>query len=88
VSPSTKAILVVHLYGRLAEMDAINKIIQNNLLVIEDAAQSHGARFEVEDQNTLHKRRRSSLQFLWENLGALGRRRLLMMTLWLKSFRY
>jgi dTDP-4-amino-4,6-dideoxygalactose transaminase len=38
-------------------MDAINKIaIQNNLLVIEDAAQSHGARFEVEDQNTLHKR--------------------------------
>jgi dTDP-4-amino-4,6-dideoxygalactose transaminase len=37
-------------------MDAINKIaIQNNLLVIEDA-QSHGARFEVEDQNTLHNR--------------------------------
>lgn len=44
ITSKTKAILAVHLYGQLAEMNQINEIaIQNNLLVIEDAAQSHGA---------------------------------------------
>lgn len=44
ITSKTKAILAVHLYGQLAEMDAINEIAQqNNLLVIEDAAQAHGA---------------------------------------------
>jgi dTDP-4-amino-4,6-dideoxygalactose transaminase len=42
---------------------------QNTLLVIEDAAQSHG--FEDEDQNVV--KRRCSLTVLpWKNLGALG----------------
>lgn len=40
----TKAVLVVHLYGQLADMAAINaKAKTQNLLVIEDAAQAHGA---------------------------------------------
>jgi dTDP-4-amino-4,6-dideoxygalactose transaminase len=44
ISSKTKAILAVHLYGQLAEMDKINEIaIQNNLIVVEDAAQAHGA---------------------------------------------
>jgi dTDP-4-amino-4,6-dideoxygalactose transaminase len=44
ITSKTKAILAVHLYGQLAEMDAINEIAHlNNLLVIEDAAQAHGA---------------------------------------------
>jgi dTDP-4-amino-4,6-dideoxygalactose transaminase len=43
-STQNQAVLVVHLYGQLAEMDAIHEIAQvNNLLVIEDAAQAHGA---------------------------------------------
>lgn len=44
ITPKTKAILVVHLYGQLAEMEAINAIAKkHNLKVIEDGAQSHGA---------------------------------------------
>src|SRR5690606_32285670 len=44
ITSQTKAILVVHLYGQLANMDAINHIAKkHNLLVIEDAAQAHGA---------------------------------------------
>jgi dTDP-4-amino-4,6-dideoxygalactose transaminase len=43
-STQNQSRFVVHLYGQLAEMDAIHEIAQvNNLLVIEDAAQAHGA---------------------------------------------
>ena len=49
ITSQTKAVLAVHLYGQLAEMEKINEIaFQNNLLVIEDAAQSHGA---IENSN-------------------------------------
>lgn len=44
ITKKTKAILAVHLYGQLADMVAINEIAkQHHLLVIEDAAQAHGA---------------------------------------------
>ncbi len=44
ITAKTKAILAVHLYGQLCEMDEISAIAnQYDLLVIEDAAQSHGA---------------------------------------------
>ena len=43
ITDKTKAILPVHLYGQLCEMDKINDIaLKYNLLVIEDAAQAHG----------------------------------------------
>ncbi len=45
ITSKTKAILVVHLYGQLADMNGLNSIVKaNNLLLIDDAAQAHGAR--------------------------------------------
>lgn len=47
ITPKTKAIIPVHLYGHPAEMDEINAIAaQHGLYVVEDAAQSHGARYK------------------------------------------
>ncbi|MDR0912619.1 MAG: DegT/DnrJ/EryC1/StrS family aminotransferase [Methanobrevibacter sp.] len=44
ITDKTKAIMPVQLYGQPAEMDEINKIAKkNDLVVIEDAAQAHGA---------------------------------------------
>jgi dTDP-4-amino-4,6-dideoxygalactose transaminase len=48
ISPKTKAILVVHLYGQLADRLKINAIAEaHNLLIIEDAAQAHGCQLSV-----------------------------------------
>ena len=47
ISSSTKAILVVHLFGHPCDMDPIIEIAKkNNLLVIEDCAEAHGALYK------------------------------------------
>src|SRR5215472_2817610 len=46
ITPQTRAIIPVHLYGRPADLDAITDIAtRHRLLVIEDACQAHGARY-------------------------------------------
>ena len=47
ITENTKAIMPVHLYGRVCEMDKINKLAQKyNLKVIEDTAQAFGAQYK------------------------------------------
>jgi dTDP-4-amino-4,6-dideoxygalactose transaminase len=73
ITSKTKAIVVVHLYGQLAEMDAINKIaVQNNLLVLEDAAQAHGAVLEKPSTNNQQPTTKAYSFYPGKNLGALG----------------
>ncbi|MCZ8198625.1 MAG: DegT/DnrJ/EryC1/StrS family aminotransferase [Flavobacterium sp.] len=80
ITPKTKAILAVHLYGQLAEMELINKIAkQNNLLVIEDAAQAHGAIANSNSEIPNSKKKAGNLGdaagfsfYPSKNLGALG----------------
>ena len=53
ITKKTKAIQVVHLYGRPADMISINKIAKkHNLYVIEDAAQAHGAEIDLKPVGT------------------------------------
>ena len=68
ITTKTRAILAVHLYGQLAEMDAINAIAaENNLLVIEDAAQAHGAMANSKFQYCRPERnRRAKIRRSWQ----------------------
>ena len=72
IGPKTKAIMVVHLYGRLCEMESIHAIAKrHNLKVIEDCAQSHGASYKGKKAGTFGEFGAFSF-YPTKNLGALG----------------
>lgn len=72
LSPRTKAIMAVHLYGRVANMDSINDIARKHgLKVIEDAAQAHGAIYHNKRVGNLGDAAGFSF-YPGKNLGALG----------------
>ena len=72
ITSKTKAILVVHLYGQLAEMDALLTIAHHhNLLLIEDAAQAHGAEFNEKRAGNFGNAAAFSF-YPSKNLGCLG----------------
>lgn len=72
ITAKTKAILPVHLYGRLADMPAIMALAErHNLLVLEDSAQSHGA--SLDGKRSGNWGHASGFSFYpGKNLGALG----------------
>lgn len=66
ISTKTKGILVVHLYGQLANMDEIIEIgFKYDLLIVEDCAQAHGLHFKGSHTRTFSF-------YPGKNLGALG----------------
>jgi dTDP-4-amino-4,6-dideoxygalactose transaminase len=72
IGPRTRAIMPVHLYGQLADMPAISAIARrHDLLVIEDAAQAHGATWSGRRAGAFGDAAAFSF-FPAKNLGALG----------------
>lgn len=72
ITPRTRAIVPVHLYGQPAEMDAMLDIARrHNLFVLEDAAQAHGASYRGACVGTLGHAAIFSF-YPGKNLGAYG----------------
>lgn len=72
ITPKTKAIIAVHLYGKLCNMEAVNRIAAAyELKVIEDCAQAHGASFESKKAGSWGHFGAHSF-YPTKNLGALG----------------
>lgn len=72
ITPRTKAILPVHLYGQSADMDPIMEIARRHgLIVIEDAAQAHGAKYKNRPVGSIGDMACFSF-YPGKNLGAYG----------------
>lgn len=72
ITKKTRAVMVVHLYGQPAEMDAIKKLTQRyGLKIIEDAAQAHGASYKGCRTGSLGDAAGFSF-YPGKNLGAIG----------------
>jgi dTDP-4-amino-4,6-dideoxygalactose transaminase len=72
ITKKTKAIMPVHLYGRMAEIDSITDIAKKyNLKVIEDSAQAHGAIYKNKKAGSWGDASGFSF-YPGKNLGALG----------------
>lgn len=72
ITPSTKAIIAVHLYGHVTAMDELKKIAdRHGVKLIEDAAQAHGAIYKGRKTGSLGDAAAFSF-YPAKNLGALG----------------
>jgi dTDP-4-amino-4,6-dideoxygalactose transaminase len=72
VGPRTKAIVPVHIYGKMSPMLDIKRIAETfNLKIVEDCAQAHGARFDGANAGTVGNAGCFSF-YPTKNLGALG----------------
>ncbi|HEX3819884.1 MAG TPA: DegT/DnrJ/EryC1/StrS family aminotransferase [Candidatus Sulfotelmatobacter sp.] len=72
ITPRTKAILPIHLYGQPADMDPIMEVARRHgLIVIEDAAQAHGAKYKGRPAGSIGDMACFSF-YPGKNLGAYG----------------
>jgi dTDP-4-amino-4,6-dideoxygalactose transaminase len=72
ITSKTKAILVVHLYGKCCDMEPIWDLARKyNLKVVEDAAQAHGASYKSQRAGSLSDAAAFSF-YPTKNLGAMG----------------
>jgi dTDP-4-amino-4,6-dideoxygalactose transaminase len=72
ITPRTKAILPIHLYGQTADMDPIMEVARRHgLVVIEDAAQAHGAKYKGHPAGSIGDMACFSF-YPGKNLGAYG----------------
>ena len=72
ITPRTRAIMPVHLYGQMADMPSLCEVAaRHGLTVIEDAAQAHGARIEGKRAGALAHAAAFSF-YPTKNLGACG----------------
>ena len=72
ITPKTKAVLAVHLYGQLSDVEGLGQLCKaNNLLFIEDAAQAHGAERGGKKAGNFGHAAGFSF-YPGKNLGALG----------------
>lgn len=72
ITPRTKSVLIVHLYGRCAYTEKIGEICKKHgLKLVEDNAQAHGCRFEGKRTGSLGDAAGHSF-YPGKNLGALG----------------
>lgn len=72
IGPRTKALMIVHLYGRCAYNDKIAQIVsRNNLILLEDNAQAHGSLYNGRRTGSLGLAAAHSF-YPGKNLGAMG----------------
>lgn len=72
ITDKTKAIIAVHLFGRVAPMHQLQQLASaHNLILIEDAAQAHGAEYDGQKAGSLSDAAAFSF-YPVKNLGALG----------------
>ena len=72
ITPKTRAIMVVHLYGQAVEMEKIQELAKKyNLKIIEDSAQAHGAIYKGKRTGNLGDASGFSF-YPGKNLGCLG----------------
>ena len=72
ITSRTKAIVPVHLYGQPVDLDGVMAVAQrHNLIVVEDAAQAHGARYKGKRAGSIGHAAAFSF-YPSKNLGAIG----------------